>query len=109
MIFHVIETPRYIEGLEQFSLSEKIRIERFIIQIKENAPFVGQPLGYSFFREKKFNGNRLYFLVYVEWNAAAIVGFSDKKTQAQTIQLIKENLSQYKEFVYNELKRQNLI
>lgn len=70
---------------------------------------VGQPLGYPFIREKKFDGKRLYYLVYLEWHAALLVTFSDKKTQAQTISFIKQNLPSYREFVHNWLKQNGFI
>ncbi len=109
MVFHLIQTIAYDTGLERFVLADKIRIERLIEQLKWNGHLIGKPLGYSYLREKRFNGNRLYFLVYMEWSAIALVGFSDKKTQQATIDAIKLNLESYKKYVYEELKRQNLI
>ncbi|MBI3334253.1 hypothetical protein HYZ97_02100 [Candidatus Pacearchaeota archaeon] len=37
------------------------RIEKEISQLEDN-PFVGKPLGYKFFREKRVDKFRIYFL-----------------------------------------------
>ena len=64
--------------------------------LKQN-PQQGKPLGYGFFREKKFNGKRLYFLVYNSHRIIFIITISDKKTQQQVIDTIKSNLDAYQE------------
>lgn len=58
-------------------------------------PFVGKPLGYTFFREKKLGKHRLYYLIYEEYVAVFVVALSDKKTQQKSIEAIKSVLPQY--------------
>ena len=73
---------------------------KFEQALKEN-PYTGKPLGYKFFREKKFNGNRLLFLVYEEHKCIFLVTITDKKAQQHEIDLIKAHLDIYR----NELDR----
>ena len=68
-------------------------------------PYPGKPLGYTFFREKKFNGKRILFLVYEEHKCIFLITITDKKTQRKEIELIKENLEIYKEKIDALVKR----
>ncbi len=79
------------------------RIERFILQLVESADHVGKPLGFPFVREKKFEGNRLYFVVYPDWNVVLLWGISDKKQQATSIQKIKQSLPVLREYVRQKI------
>jgi len=72
------------------------QMERIFTQLREN-PFVGKPLGYAFFREKKIGKHRMYYLIYEEYVAVFVVALSDKKTQQRAIQEIKAILPQYYE------------
>jgi len=38
---------------------------------------MGKPLGYSFFREKKFGKYHVYFLVYKELDTVLLIAISD--------------------------------
>ncbi len=59
--------------------------------------FTGKPLGYKFLREKRVGeGKRIYFLIYENLNATLMVSVSDKKTQQETINKIKEYLPEFK-------------
>lgn len=62
-------------------------------------PYVGNPLGYTFLREKKLRGLRIYFLIYEEEGIVLFVDISDKKEQQVVINKIKKNLEEYKGFV----------
>jgi hypothetical protein len=85
------------------------RVTRFVHQIAWQGNQVGKPPGFLFFREKKFNGNRLYFLIYDEWKTILLVSIGVKKTQSETIELIKENLPSYRKYVYKMLKTEGFI
>lgn len=94
---------------EEFDTWERIlsknyqrEIDLIIQQLKETAN-VGKPLGYSYFREKKFDKYRAYFLVYEELDAILLVTISDKKTQQDTINRIKRELDHYKDLIKRKL------
>ncbi len=94
-MFRVFRSEWCEETLSKLDKSEKLRVEKFEQQLKEQ-PFSGKPLGYEFFREKKFDGKRLIFLVYSEHSAVFLVTVVDKKVQQQAIDMIKAQLDKYK-------------
>ena len=102
-MFRVFRTEWYEKKLFKLSHQEQKRVLRFEQDLKQN-PYSGKPLGYEFFREKKFNGKRLYFLVYESHNVVFLITISDKKTQQQIIDIIKTNLDVYKEQLEKILK-----
>ena len=67
-------------------------------------PYSGKPLGYPFFREKKFDGKRALFLVYEEHQAVFLITITTKKAQQHEIELIKAQLDLYKETIQNLMK-----
>jgi len=73
-------------------------VHKFEQQLKIQ-PYNGKPLGYPFFREKKFDGKRLLFLVYEEHKAVFLVTITDKKAQQREIDLIKAHLDIYKDTI----------
>ena len=58
-MFRVFRSEWYGKKLNKISAQEQERVIQFEKQLKQN-PLQGRPLGYVFFREKKFNGKRLY-------------------------------------------------
>ena len=84
--------------------NEQKAIEKFERKLSEN-PYLGKPLGYIFFREKKLNGRRVYYLVYEDFVVVLRVAVSNKKAQQATIDMIKDKLNEYYEFIKETLKR----
>ena len=74
------------------------QIKHIIKQLKQSLD-VGKPLGYPFFREKKMEKYRIYFLVYEDVDAVLLVTISDKKAQQETIDKIKKDLDFYKDLI----------
>lgn len=100
--------PRVL-STKEFDTWEKLlpkeyqeQIKRIIRQLKETHD-VGKPLGYPFFREKKIGKYRIYFLVYEDVDAILLITISDKKTQQDTIDKIKENLDYYYDLIRKNL------
>ena len=89
--------------LSKLDGSEQQRFIKFEQSLKSE-PYSGKPLGYKFFREKKFNGKRLIFLVYEQHQCVFLVTITNKKAQQHEIDLIKENLDIYKEELEKRLK-----
>ena len=94
-MFRTFRTDWYEKKLKKLSLGEQERVKRIEQELKKN-PYDGKPLGYTFFREKKFDGKRLIFLVYDFYKAIFLVTITDKKMQQKVIDLIKANLDVYK-------------
>ena len=97
-MFRVFRSEWYEKKLSKLDSSEKSRVEKFEQELKTE-PLIGKPLGYEFFRERKFDGKRLLFLVYSEHEVVFLVTIVDKKVQQQVIDMIKTNLDVYKELI----------
>lgn len=103
IVYRVFRSEWYGKKLEKLDKSEVIRIKGFEQRLKEE-PFSGKPLGYRFFREKKFDGKRLLFLVYEEHSIVFLVTITDKKAQQKDIDFIVSHLSVYKSEIDNLVK-----
>ncbi len=105
-MYTVFRTERFDRELEKrFSKAEIEEVEKFERKHLTENPYVGDPLGYKFFREKKLGGKRVYFLIYDDLNAVLMVAVSDKKTQQATIDEIKYHLDEYYEVIRNAIKQ----
>ena len=103
-IYRVFRSLHYKDKLFKLDKSEQDRVIKFEQSLKEQ-PFSGKPLGYKFFREKKFNGKRVLFLIYESHKSIFLVTVTDKKAQQHEIDLIKANLDVYKEELEDILRR----
>ena len=104
MHFEVFRTPTFEKEFSKLPKTERIAIEKFERKLSEN-PYLGKPLGYVFFREKKLNGKRVYYLVYEGFIIVLMVAISDKKTQQGTIDEIRQKLDEYQNFVKETLRK----
>jgi hypothetical protein len=93
------------EFAKQLSTEEQRIIVQFEKEHLKTNPYVGDPLSYSFFREKKIESKRVYFLIYDDIKAVLMVGVSNKKTQQETIDVIKSRLPDYYEVVKEAIKQ----
>ncbi len=76
-------------------------VKKQLLKLKEN-PFVGRSLGFKFFREKKFDKWRIYYLIYNDKIVVYFVGISDKKLQQTKINELKKLFKSFKEYVENK-------
>lgn len=107
MQFRVFRSEWYEKKIGKLSIQERTRVDKFEQELKEQ-PYSGKPLGYPFFREKKFDNKRLLFLVYEEHQAIFLVTVTDKKTQQMAIDLIVKNLDRYQETIRTIIDRTKL-
>lgn len=103
-MFRVFRSEWYESKLNKLSKFEMDRVSKFEQSLK-GSPFTGKPLGYKFFREKKFDGKRLIFLVYEEHKCIFLVTITDKKVQQQVIDFIKSNLDIYKGEIEKQIRK----
>ena len=96
MTFEVFHSQTFDKKLERFPNDFKQWVEKIEDQLVEN-PYVGDPLGVPWFREKKKDKFRIYYLIYEEFVIVFVVALSTKKTQQETIDEIKRPLPLYKE------------
>ncbi len=99
-MYRVFTTEEFDKDFNKLDNSEQIRIHKTIAQLKEQGGSVGKPLsGLSFFKEKKLNGKRIYYLFYENYKVILIIAISDKKTQQVTINSILIDMAEYQRYV----------
>mgnify|MGYP001609221402 CR=1 FL=1 len=94
----VLETEAFSKLFDILEKEEQEWIKKMILQLEQTST-VGKPLGFKWFREKKFKGKRLYFLVYEKQQKILLVAYGAKKDQKKIIYHILENKEKYKKLV----------
>jgi|SRR3989344_7217141 len=94
MSFAIYKTEAFAKTFQTLESFEKEWINKIAEQLKEN-PDAGKPLRFPWFREKKFGGKRLYYLVYEDLGKILIVAFGNKKQQKLIIESVLRNLDAY--------------
>lgn len=104
MIYRLFTTKEFDKDFDRLEVFEKERVKKILNQLKEKGDDVGKPLHYPYFKEKKFDNKRLYFLVYKNYMVILALAISDKKTQQETIDKIIQELKNYKEIIEDKIK-----
>ncbi len=108
--YRVFKTEEFNRDYNKLDESEQKRVNKILDQLLERGGEVGKPLsGLSFFREKKFDGRRLYYLVYRDVFVVLALAISDKKAQQATINQILLNLAEYQQYVFEALRKRGII
>lgn len=102
--FRIFKTATYDEDYEDLDNSERIRVDDIVDDLFDAGDVTGKPLGFPFFREKKFDGKRLLYLVYLNLSVILLVTITYKKAQEATINEILLHLDEYKSYVMQKLK-----
>src|SRR3989344_8232896 len=102
-MFRVFRADWYEKKLSKLAPKEQERVSDIEQELKKS-PYDGKPLGYKFFREKKFDGKRIIFLVYEDHQVVFLMTITDKKAQQKVIDLIKANLEVYRSELEKILK-----
>lgn len=103
MLWELKETEEFEKQFRKLSGVIQQRFEEQFKKIKEDPYGLGKPLRYKWFREIKSGSFRVYYLIYDQEVVVLFVGTSDKKSQQNVINLIKDNLKRFKEFSKKEL------
>jgi len=99
-MFRVLKTAAFDEECARLDGRERLQVSKILKALREKGGSVGGPLcGLTFFREKRFGGKRLYFLVYDDVCIVLVLGMSDKKAQQATINEVILHLDEYKEYI----------
>ena len=98
MAYAVYITAEFARIFEKFTDSDKEIMNKIFLQLKEN-PYVGDPIRYRLFREKRIREKRLYYLVYDDLSAVLIIAFGGKKEQQETINKTLEHLPEFRKYV----------
>jgi len=106
MAYAVYTTDSFEKEVEKLSDSERDKIHKIFLQLKEN-PYVGDSIRYKFFRKKRIKEKRIYFLVYDDLSSVLIVAFGGKKAQQNTIDEIIKLLPEFKKYLEEIIKPEN--
>ena|SRR3989338_46376 len=90
----VYETEPFSEIYFTLEKKEQEWIEKIKEQLSENLS-IGKPLRYGWFREKKLDNKRLYFLINQKTKKAIFLAFGCKKEQQRIIEHIVSNKERY--------------
>ena len=93
--FSVFVTRTFQSKLLKQDKKFRVLVEKAFDQLALN-PLAGKPLGARWFREKKFENFRVYFLVFEEKKSVYVVNLSTKKDQQRIINSIWLLLDTYK-------------
>ena len=109
-MFKIFTTEEFDRDFDSLDASEQYRVRKIRNQLQERGDEVGKPLsGIPVFKEKKFNGKRIFFLVYNKFSVVLLLAITNKKAQQATINKILLELTEYEHFVMEQLKKQGLI
>ena len=101
-MFRIFTTEEFDKDYKKLDTSIQRMIDNEIMQLETN-PYVGKPLGYKFFREKKVKNYRFYYLIYDEYVVIFVIAISGKKDQQQAINKIRLLLPFYREEIRKKL------
>lgn len=94
--YAVFRTPIFDKKVGDFPVDFNKQVEKIEDQLEIN-PYVGKPLGTKWFREKKVDVYRIYYLIYEDLKAVYLITLSGKKDQQRTINTIRHFLDKYRE------------
>jgi len=87
MSYKVYRSQRFNKDLSKFDYGFKSVIDKIEGHIAEN-PYSGEPLGVKWFREKRHEKYRIYYLIYEEIKVVFMIAISEKKNQQKVIDTI---------------------
>ena len=93
-MYKIYATDTFREIYQTLDKSEQDWINKTKDNLKEFP--TGKPLGYRWFKEKKYLNKRLFFLIDEESKKVLLVSFASKKDQQKVIEEINNNLKEIK-------------
>lgn len=106
--YKVYHSHRFNKELLKFDKKFQNIIDKIEDQLVEN-PYSGKPLGVSWFREKRYEKYRIFYLVYEDVSAVFMVAISGKKDQQKVINTIWVLLDSFKEELMNLIDKETFI
>ena len=107
MNYEVYHSETFDKQLKKYPKGFHDWLDKIEDQLEEKPSYVGDQLRVPWFREKKHDKFRVYYLIYEDLKAVYLVAISDKKDQQRiinTIFLLLDNFEQeIKELVKNKL------
>lgn len=101
-MYKIFTTEEFDRRFAKLDYQIQQQIQKEIDQLETN-PYSGKPLGYTFFREKKVQNYRVYYLVYDEHVVVFVITISTKKDQQDAIFRIRSLMPYYREEIKKKL------
>ena len=86
--YKVYHSESFDQELKKFDNQFRERVDKIEEQLVWN-PYVGDPLNVKWFREKRIEKYRIYYLIYKDLNSVFMVAISEKKDQQKVINTIR--------------------
>jgi len=97
MNYAVYTLDVFEKEMNKLSQSYIPKIKKIFLQLKDN-PHVGDVIRYKFFREKRIEEKRIYYLVYDDLKIVLMVAIGRKKAQKETIDKIVNYFKEYRKY-----------
>ncbi len=104
MPYEILKTEMFDRKFSKLDNSVQLQIKKIREQLKEN-PYIGKPLDFEFFREKKIGKFRVYYLIYENYSIVYIITISEKKDQQKVINTIKLFLDKYRQEIEDWIRK----
>jgi len=98
--YRVYHSAKFDRELSKYDIEFQRRVDNIEDQLVDN-PYTGDPLGVKWFREKRHDKYRIYYLIYEDLDSVFMVAISEKKDQQKVINTVWLLL----EFFREELRR----
>ena len=98
--YKVYHSAKFDRELSKHDLKFQRRVDNIENQLVDN-PYTGDPLSMKWFREKRYDKYRIYYLIYEDLDSVFMVAISEKKDQQKVINTVWLLL----EFFREELRR----
>jgi mRNA-degrading endonuclease RelE of RelBE toxin-antitoxin system len=88
MEYKIFHSARFDRELAKFDSNFQRQVDKIEEQLVKN-PYVGDPLSVKWFREKKIEKYRIYYIIYDDLASVFMVAISEKKDQQKVINTIR--------------------
>ena len=103
-MYKVYRSEAFKEEVEKYDKTLQDRVDKIETKLMLNHEY-GNPLGTRWFREARFEGYRVYYLIYDDLKSIFMVEISDKKDQQKTINTIRLFLEFFREEIEKLVKQ----
>ena len=86
--YRVYHSKSFDKELSKFDKNFIERVDNIEDKLEYN-PLYGNPLGFKWFRETRYEKYRIYYIVYEDLKSIYMVAISEKKDQQKVINTIK--------------------
>ena len=101
--FKIYHSKRFDKELAKYDNEFQDRVNKIEDELINN-PYSGSPLNVKWFREKRHNKYRIYFLIYEDLQSIIMVAISEKKDQQKVINTIRLLFDFFKKELENLIK-----